>query len=111
MNRVLARDRQKFLKVPNKPGQDYLTLLHPRRSGDAALQVRLLDGEQQALEVKLGKQTDYIFLFPESMEYDNPALKAALSGRVGIVRAGLQSNELILIDGKRLSYQGKTSWA
>ena len=99
---------QKYVKVKNAPGKDYLTILHPRPTGDERLTARLIGNEENVMEIKIGQQTDIVMLFPMAKDFNDSATGIAMTGSVGIVRSGPRSNDLILLDGARLSHGGRS---
>ncbi len=94
---------QKYVKVRNEPGKDFLTILHPRKEGQLPLSAQLIGSEENVLEVKLDGRTDYVLLLPVNKEFKDESRGIAFSGRVGVIRDG----QPVLLDGVRLSYRGR----
>jgi len=98
--------RQRYVKVKNDAGKDFLTVLHPRKDGEERLTARLVGAEENMLEVRLGEQRDYVMLFPIKREYRDVERGIEMVGRIGLVRTGPKSSLTALIDGTRLKYLG-----
>ncbi len=97
---------QKYVRVKNEPGQDYWTVLRPRKIDQHGLTVRRKPGSQ-VLEVTDGEQRDHILLLPKEADFQDSELDIHMKGRVGIVRNGPKSRELILIDGSYLRHRSR----
>jgi hypothetical protein len=79
---------QKYVKVRNEAGKDFLTILHPRREGAPPLTAQLIGAEENVLEVKLGGRTDYVLLFPVRKTFKDAGRGIEFQGRVGLIRDG-----------------------
>jgi hypothetical protein len=98
---------QKYIKVKNAAGKDFLTVLHPRKSDAEKLTVQKIGDAENFLEIKTATQTDYIMLFPIAQNFQDEARKISFKGRVAVIRSGAK-NELILLDGESLTFNEKT---
>lgn len=94
----------KYVKVKNDKRQDFLTILHPRKSTEAKLSARLVGKEENVIEVRLGEQVDRVMLFPASREYTDTEQNIRMRGRVAVVRRGPINGE-VLLDGEFLNHQ------
>ncbi len=99
---------QKYVKVKNEAGTDFLTILHPRKVSTSKLTVKLLGKEENVIEVGLGEKTDYIMLFPVEKDFSDEQREITMSGTIGVVRQAPQGNRLTLVSGKSLSYRGQS---
>lgn len=97
---------QKYARVRNEPGKDFLAVLHPRPTNGERLQVRKLSGTENFLEIKTAAQTDYVLLFPVAQNFRDEARRINFNGRCAVVRAGAR-NELILLDGETLAFRNQ----
>ena len=84
-----------------------MTILHPHKAGREKLTARFVGAEEHVIEVQMGKETDYIMLFPVSKEYRDDKRGVAMIGRVAVVRIKPSSAVLTLVDGTRLCYNGR----
>lgn len=96
---------QKYVRVKNQLGKDFLTVLHPRKSQDEKVTVRRIGSEEHVIEVTRAGQRDLILLFPETREYQNDSLNLKFKGRAAVVRQG-KVTESTLLDGEMLSANG-----
>jgi hypothetical protein len=93
---------QAFVSVGNEPGNDFLAVLHPKRTGASKLDVRRLGTDSTVLEISRGGDRDYVMLFPTRQRFTDEALGIAMDGRVAVVRRGSAGEQRFLLDGRMI---------
>jgi hypothetical protein len=97
------KERQKLLQLQQDANQGYFVALYPRAKSEPVPVFNRIPGGN-GLSVSLPSRTDWAFLSPEHLEFQEGDLQ--FSGRAGVVQRGESWIRLTLLDGEMIALGG-----